>query len=261
MARKCAKVVNQRNHSVNSSDAQSQPEDDRPQGMDVPITIALPYSHANMVFIEAAPFWLLIIVGVLGTVMAGLGMVAGADTRGFLIPAGICAVIGVAGLLIFRNVLWRWALYGRQWAIVVLYVSFAIGIGLAPFYGIPMAAFVFLPFVLPRDDATGSGGWVTIALIGLVLVVVLGLVWLLALMNLFERELWPFARLDGLCPACRKWRFGFIRRIGTIHCAECGAAIEFVRADDREVSSDAAVDATRLDNGHTEKPTASNTRL
>jgi len=246
---------------INSSDSQSRLQDDRPQRIDVPATVALPYSHANMVFIEAGPFWLLIIVGVLGTLVAGLGLVAGADTGGLLIPAGICAVVGVGGLLIFRNVLWRWALHGRQWAIVVLYVSFAFGIVFIPLLGIPMAAFVLLPLVMPLADATGSGGWVIVVLIGLVVVVVLGLVWLLALMNLFERALWPFAQLDGLCPVCRQWRFGPIRRIGTMHCAKCAAVIEFIRADDQEDSSDAAVYADVLDNGHTEKPTADKTGL
>jgi hypothetical protein len=102
---------------------------------------------------------------------------------------------------------------------------------------LPMVAFVLpSPPLMLLAGGAGEGGLLTIALIGLVLLVlgVLGLAWILAFTNLLEWKLWEFARLDGLCPSCRQWRFGRIKRPGIITCAHCGATLEFVRADERQ---------------------------
>ena len=183
--------------------------------------IALPYAIANMVFIQALPFWILAILGVLGLFS---GFVPGKPldrVAAIWIGSAVCGIPGIVGLLVLKRTLWRWALEGRSAAITVLYVFYAAGIVIGPFFFVAIAAFVFLPNVF--------ASWMAIKWL-LVPLALAGLLWFFALMNLFEREIWSFARLDGCCPRCGKWRFGRIRRPQTVQCAECGAELEFDRA-------------------------------
>jgi MFS family permease len=190
------------------------PENDR-------IVIALPYAITNMVFIQSLPFWILAILGVIGFVG---GFASGKpidQTIAIWIGSAVCGIPGIVGLLVLKRTLWRWALEGRAAAITVLYVFYAVGIVIGPFFFVAIAAFVFLPNVF--------ASWMGIKWL-LVPLVLGGILWLFALMNLFESEIWSFARLDGCCPRCRKWRFGRIRRPQIVQCAECGAELEFDRA-------------------------------
>jgi hypothetical protein len=204
-----------------------------PQGR-AQVTIVLPDTLSNMVFIEAGPLWLCVILGAVGVVVGGVLGLAGSGREGLALMAvsAAGATVGVVGLLIGWYVLWRRAVRGYRAEIIVLYVSYLLGIILGPPLAGMMAAFVFLPIILQSSDTGGEGGWPVVVILGIV--VVAGLVWLLALTNLFERRLWEFAQLDGRCPLCRRWRFGRIRQPGTIVCEECGAVLEFVCPDQHE---------------------------
>jgi hypothetical protein len=193
------------------------PENDR-------IVIALPYAIANMVFIQSLPFWILGILGAIGFCygFVVLGSVeAVGQAIAIWIGSAACVVLAVAGWFVLERVLWRWALEGRSTAITVLYVFHAVGIVIGPLLLLPIAAFVFLPAAI--NPSRGIVWLLAPFVLG-------GILWFFALMNLFESEIWSFARLDGRCPRCRKWRFGRIRRPQIVQCAECGAELEFDRA-------------------------------
>lgn len=215
-----------------SDDSARQPGSGRPPQGRARVIITLPYSLSNMVFIEAAPLGLCLVLGVVGGIAGGVRLLAGAEARGILIASALSGLIGAAGLFVFWRALWRRALEGHFVAINILYASFLLGVVSGPLILLPVAAFVFPIGFIKFDVGPGGGGRLAAALAGLVVLVVLGLVWVMALMNVFERELWDFARLNGLCPVCRQWRFGHIRRPGTVTCVRCGAVLEFVRADE-----------------------------
>ena len=213
--------------SAASTPSAGQPKPSGGAQEDCRVVVPLPYAISNMVFIQAAPLWLLFITSVVGHGAAIFFHLAGKtsdDTYELWIASAVCTLLAVAGLLILRYVLWRPALRGGSSAIVALYVLYAIGIVLGPLLILPMVAFVFLPVLL--DSA--SAGWVTIAALGLP-IVICGILWLLAVMNLFEKEVWTFARLNGRCPVCQQWPFGRVRRPAIIRCAHCGSVLEFVR--------------------------------
>lgn len=110
------------------NDSGGQPGNDpRPQGH-VRVTIAIPYSLSNMVFVEAAPFWLCLILGIVGVATGGLGLLIGEQTYGILIGSAVSALIGLTGLLVFWCALWRRALQGYFGAINVLYASYLLGV-------------------------------------------------------------------------------------------------------------------------------------
>jgi hypothetical protein len=193
------------------------PEDQR-------IVVKLPYAIANMVLIQSLPFWILVIVGVLSFLSGFLMTASRADTDralAALIGSAVCGLLGGVGLVILKRTLWRWALEGYTSWVTLLYILYVIGIILGPFFVLAVAAFVFLPMALN----TSIGGWLWAAMI------FCGLLWLLALMNVFEGEIWTFARLDGRCPRCRQWRFGRIRRPQIVRCEHCGTELRFVRPD------------------------------
>ncbi len=196
------------------------------------IVIALPYAISNMVFIQSLPFWLLAIVAALGFLSGFVTLSSGKPLNEALaawIASAACAIVGGGGLYVLKQTLWRWALEGYSAAITLLFIFYVIGIIIGPFFLLAIAAFVFLPMALQ----TPIGGWL------LVPFVFCGIVWLLALMNLFEGEIWSFARLDGRCPRCGQWRFGRIRRPQIVRCANCGTELQFNRADtdDRDSSA------------------------
>jgi hypothetical protein len=194
------------------------------------IVIKLPYAISNMVFIQALPFWILTILGVLGFCGGFLTSAWGTsvvEALAISISSAVCALIGGMFLFVLRLALWRRALEGNSTAITVVFVFHLVGIILGPLFLFPMAAFVFLPNVMQ------SSIWIWMVLVPLV---ICGISWLLALMNLFEREIWSYAWLDGCCPKCRQWRFGLIREPQVVRCAECGAELEFERAGEGDES-------------------------
>jgi hypothetical protein len=218
-----------------SGNSEARPDNERQPRGQVRVVIPLPRSLSNMVFIEAMPLWLCLILGVVGLIVEGLCLLAGVGSHEGLIAFAVCLLIGAMGLLLLWHTIWRWAVEGHFAAITVLYVSYLLGLVGGPVLLLPMVAFVLpLPLLMLPAEGAGEGGLLTIALIGLVLLVlgVLGLAWILAFTNLLEWKLWEFARLDGLCPSCRQWRFGRIKRPGIITCDHCGATLEFVRADE-----------------------------
>lgn len=218
-----------------SDDSEPRPRNDREPPEQARAVIALPYSLSNMVFIEAAPLWLCLILGIVGLIVGGLRLLAGAGSHEIVFASAACVLIGAVGLLVLWHALWRWAVEGRLAATIVLYVSYLLGVICGPLLVLPIVAFA-VPLPILAADGARDAGWLTIALAGLVLIV-LGLAWILALANLFERRLWEFARLNGLCPLCRQWRFGRIRRPGSVACGHCGVIIEFVRDDQQQRSS------------------------
>lgn len=196
-------------------------------------TIALPYSLSNMVFIEAAPLWLCLILGIVGGAAGLLGL-TGAESHGILIVSAVFALIGAVGLLVFWYALWRWAVRGYSVAIYVLYAFYLFDMVVGPLIVLLIGSFTLGPVVLQLSGGPRGGGSPAAAFVLLAVLALFGLAWLLALTNIFEREFWRFARLDGLCPSCRQWRFGPVKRPGTVTCAHCGAVLEFVRAGEPE---------------------------
>jgi hypothetical protein len=184
--------------------------------------IKLPYAIANMVFIQALPFWILTILGILGFLGGFLMLASGKTVNQALatwIGSGICVMLGGVGLVVLKQTLWRRALEGSSAAITLVYILYVLGILVGPFFLLAIAAFVFLPMALH----TPIGSWLW------AIFIFCGLFWLVALMNVFEGEIWSFARLDGRCPRCRQWRFGRIRQPQIVRCANCGAELEFDR--------------------------------
>ena len=197
------------------------------------LSIVLPYSISNMVFFQAAPLWLCLIVGTLGVAIGSVGLLRGAETRQVVLASAALTVFAVVGLLVLRYALWQFALRGRTAAIAVVYAFHAILVFGSPLL-LPVAAFLFLPVLPMPDGQSDDRRLLAFALAGLVALVVFGLIWLVALTNLFERGFWRFAALDGRCPACRKWYFGRIEGPTSVRCAECGAQLEFCRRDQQQ---------------------------
>ena len=194
------------------------------------VSIVHPYSISNMVFFQAAPLWLCLVLGTLGVAIGGAGLLRGAETRPVVLASAALTVFAVVGLLVLRYALWQFALRGYTVAVAVVYAFHAILVFGSPLL-LPVAAFLFSPsFVGPGGDVDDRR-LLAFALTGLVALVVFGLIWLLALTNLLERGFWRFAALDGRCPVCRKWRFGRIQGPTSVRCAQCGAQLEFCRRD------------------------------
>jgi len=215
---------------MNDSEGTPKGADDSPGAPAPRVSVVLPYSISNMVFFQAAPLWLCVALGTLGVVIGSVGLARGADTRPLVVASAVVTVLAVVGLLVLRYALWQFAFRGRTAAIAVVYAFHAILVFGSPLL-LPMAAFLFLPLLLgPGRDVEG-GPLAAMALAGLLALVASGLVWVLALTNLFERGFWRFAALDGRCPVCRKWRFGRIEGPASVRCAECGAVLEFCRRD------------------------------
>jgi hypothetical protein len=200
------------------------PETGAPPSGNERTVIKLPYAISNMVFIEALPFWILVILGVLGF-FGGFVAISFGKSPTEVVPisigSGVCAIVGWVGLSVLKRVLWRWALEGHEAAITLLFIFYVVGIILGPFFLLAIAAFVFLPMVWQLS----MGGWLFVPF------VFCGILWLFALTNVFEGDIWTFARLDGRCPRCRQWRFGRIREPQIIRCEQCGAELQFDRAE------------------------------
>jgi hypothetical protein len=196
------------------------------------VSIAVPYAISNMVFLQAAPLWLCVVGGTAGVLIGTVKLLRGGEAHATVIALGCVTAVATVALAVLWNALWRRALQGRSAAIGVVYglhVLLVCGLPLI----LPMAAFVFGPVAmqgLPRGNGgPAHGPSAAFALGGLVCLLVFGVIWITAIVNLFERGFWQFAALDGLCPACRKWRFGRIKVPSTVRCAHCGAELEFCR--------------------------------
>jgi hypothetical protein len=215
--------MSDREPSEESSGVEQRPSEGRT------ITIVLPYGISNMAFVQALPLWILMILAVVGGCVGCAQLASGKALDTVLqvwIGSAVCFLLGVVPWLILKRVLWNWALEGRSTAITVLYVLHLTGVVLGPLMLLPMAAFVFLPIIMQSlGSPVGMGVWLILVPLALC-----GLLWLLALTNLFERQIWTFAKLDGRCPRCGQWRFGRIRWPQVVQCEECGAELEFRRA-------------------------------
>jgi len=176
-----------------------------------------------MVFIQAALYWLLLFVAVVGLLFGFIQLLTGNRGGGLAVFVAGLVVTFLAGALLMglRLAVWRPAREGRYIAIVVLYVLHVLFlVGAVPVAS--MVIFVFAPIIIEASD--GGTGLVIATLIGLA---VLAVMWIIAATNLFERNLWTFAHLDGQCPVCRSCRFGRIRRPCSITCVNCGAVLQF----------------------------------
>jgi hypothetical protein len=209
--------------SEESSGVDQQPSEGRR------VVILLPYGISNMVFVQALPLWILVMVAVVGGCVGGAQLASGKALDAVLevwIGSAVCFLLGVVPWLILKRVLWDWALEGHSTAVTVLYVLHLAGVVLGPLMLLPMAAFVFLPVIMQSlGSPVGMGMWLILVPLALC-----GLLWLLAVTNLFERQIWSFAKLDGRCARCGQWRFGRIRRPQIVKCEQCGAELEFRRA-------------------------------
>jgi hypothetical protein len=189
-----------------------------------PVTrILLPYALGNMVFLQAAPCWLLLFVAGVGSLFGFIQLFAGNRGGGSAAFVAGLVVTFLAGALLvgLRLAVWRPAREGRYVAIVLLYVLHVLLLaGAVPFAS--MVIFVFAPIII--EPSHGGTALVIATLIGLA---ILAVMWIIAATNLFERDLWTFAHLDGQCPVCRSFRFGRIRRPCSITCVNCGAVLRF----------------------------------
>jgi hypothetical protein len=114
--------------------------------------------------------------------------------------------------------LWRPALSGRRVAIIILYILYLLDvlIGVGLLLGSTIAAVYFVVV-----------GMLEAAIVASVVIPLAIFFALLLLSNLLEKGVWEYAQLDGLCPQCGNWRFGCVRRAGTLKCRGCGADLEF----------------------------------
>ncbi len=189
--------------------------------------IPLPYALGNMVFIQATPCWLLLFVAGVGSLFGFIQLLTGNQRGGAaaFVARLVVTILAGAVLVGLRLAVWRPAREGRYVAIVLLYVLHALLLaGAVPFALVLL--FVLGPLIV-KAHLAGSA-LVIATLIGLA---ILGVMWIMAATNLFERNLWTFAHLDGQCPVCRSFRFGIIRRPCRITCANCGAVLEFERPE------------------------------
>jgi len=189
--------------------------------------ILLPYALGNMVFIQAALCWLLLHLAVVGSLFGFIQLLTGNRGGGSAaFVAGLVVTFLSGAMLVgLRLAVWRPAREGRYVAIVVLYVLHVLLLaGAVPFA--LMLLFVLGPFIVEAHLA--GRALVITALVGLT---ILAVMWIMAATNLFERNLWTFAHLDGQCPVCRGFRFGIIRRPCSITCANCGAVLQFERPE------------------------------
>ena len=124
------------------------------------------------------------------------------------------ALAGAVGLFFFWNVLWRWALRGYQAAIVVLYGSYVLGVVGGPIPALLMAAFAFLPVMMAQMNEGPVGRellpTVLMGFLVLVVLVVLGLIWVLALQNCrcrmfsrFSTNSWKWSTAQGRMASIR----------------------------------------------------------
>ncbi len=202
------------------------------------VAVVLPYALSNIVFIQALPFWCSIFVYLILMLDVLLGgklfhddMLR--DPSTFLRVIGHLAFVSVFTfciLCIFRWALWRPAMSGRKVAVCFLYilylpiVAYALAIILLFLLGIGFS----VSFSTPVHGWKDTLGWVVAATIA----AWLGISLLCLILNFYEKGLSDFVKLNGYCPACRHWRFGYIRRPTAVTCSHCGVIIDFIRAEE-----------------------------
>jgi len=189
------------------------------------VRILLPYSIANIVFIESLSFWIFIIFGVVGVVAGFILLVTGGKGPGeMLLGGGLFVGVGILGLAIGWGLLWYWALCGNRIAVGFVYAfylpSIFAGIYYLVFAGASVIAAVF-------HIARGQYQGLTL-LIGVALALFMAII---LLCNVWEKGLWDFVKLNGRCPVCRQWRFGRIKKPTTVTCGHCNTILEFIRDD------------------------------
>jgi hypothetical protein len=186
------------------------------------VSVILPYSIANIVFIQALPYVLVMVFGLVMLIIGAASILTGhRPPEDMLLPSVLMFVIPLVAIPAWWWALWRWALRGSYSAVLALYVIY-----------VPHVAFAVLwalsGWVQARRLIFAGGN----IMAGLIATSILGVIAVTLIVNLFEDGLWDFAKLDGRCPACRKWRFGRVKRPLTKKCLSCGATLEFVRSKD-----------------------------
>jgi len=190
------------------------------------VRILLPYSIANIVFIESLPFWISTILGVLGLAMYAIYLLGtgGTGNAELLLLGGGGFGVGILGLAVGWGLLWYRALCGNRIAVGFLYAfylpSIFAGIYYLVFAGASVIAAVF-------HIARGEYQGLTL-LIGVALALFMAII---LLCNVWEKGLWDFVKLNGRCPVCRQWRFGRIKKPTTVTCGQCNTILEFIRDD------------------------------
>lgn len=185
---------------------------DEPRSGEVPghkgnastVTIVLPYSISNIVFIERVLLWV--------------------NLPSAIAENGIVAVCIILGLLVGNSLLWTPALRGHKAAIIAVYALY-VPLAVAGVAGLIIGSLALVAFV--SDVARGRIEGV----LGLIIAGASLIMGVLLLCNIFEKGLWAYVRLNGRCPVCKTWRFGRIKRPQTVTCGHCNSTLDFIRSE------------------------------
>jgi len=187
------------------------------------VSVILPYSLSNVVFMQMLPFWMYFGVSVIFLVVGAVSLPADGDGNGSeLLAIGAIGVpVSLGVLVVGWCALWRWAVRGFKAAVIILYIIYipAVLAGLCMILYAASRVFGVL-------STQNYGRYAMLA--GAIVALVLGL---MLLCNLYEKGLWDFVRLANRCPSCHRWRFGRIKRPTTVQCPSCNVLIEFVRGE------------------------------
>lgn len=199
------------------------------------VAVVLPYALSNIVFIQALPFWPLILFNLilmfdvlLGGKLHHSWLTGSGEFLGVMAFLAFNLAFWVGILCILRWAVWRPAMSGRKVAVYILYILYLPTVIYTLVCVLGLLAPLISLFSIPAHEWNETLAWVgyyAVILVGW------GLILLLLVLNLYEKGLREFVKLNGYCPACRHWRFGYIRRPTAVTCSHCGVVIDFIREE------------------------------
>ena len=172
------------------------------------INICLPYSISNIIFMESLVVKILFIILLLGIVFE----------KNFSIEIILPLIMSLGLFIVLKFTIWKWALGGKIISTILTYVFYI---------PIVLYALAMLVFFLSSLSFSSTVGMITYAIPILFAVIMV----ICIVINLFEKGLVDFVKLNGKCPNCEGWNFGQVKKPCTKECPNCKTILEFIRMD------------------------------
>jgi len=184
------------------------------------LSIPLPYSISNVVFIESLFAWIIIIGSFF---LVAYTFFLSDIEKGTTMMEGVLPMLVSSGFyILLRSTIWKWALGGKLNSIILTYILY---MPILLLFLLIIRNVAIETFFSVRTAAVG--GWLTL----FAAVVSAGIPTLCVVINLFEKGLVDFILLNGKCPACKIWEFGVVKKPCTKQCDNCNSILEFKRND------------------------------